>query len=961
MLRRSVRATMCVLFLWPAWCVRADLVGWWPFDGHLNDVVGTAHGTFNGGQPVYQRGKSKQAISFDGVDDYVNIPSPTNPSVYTIAAWVRPVRTSPAAIITRTDASGPTASWSHQLRINTAGQFHHYLWVGAARDVSGTTVIVPDTWYHVTIIAQNDGPMRLYVNGKEEGTSISTAGTLWGAGNRIHVGSNSGHGMGWFQGLLDDLRIYNEALADAQVQAIMKLEPIASDPIPEDHATDVPLDVLLSWTAGEYAAAHDMYLGTTFIDVNDATRANPGGVLVSQGQTATTYDPDGLLEFGQTYFWRIDEVNSPPDATIFKGEVWSFTAEPYAYSITNITATASSAKDGNGPENTVNGSGLNPQDQHSTDDAHMWLSTETPPHWIQYEFDQVYKVYELWVWNYNHGFEPFVGWGARDVTIEYSLDGETWTELEDVPEFARAPGQATYTPGTTVSFDGVFARFVKLTINRNWGALTPVGLSEVRFYYVPLQAREPVPADGATGVAVDTSLGWRPGREAGSHKVYFAADADAVAAGTVPAIDRTQRSYTPPPLDLWTTYFWRVDEVGETGTFEGNLWSFTTQEFLVVDDFESYDEDNRIYQVWVDGEINKTGAIVGYPDTTGRGTFGERAIVRSGTQSMPIFYDNTGKTTAEAQRTLDAQDWTARGVKSLSLFFRGTPENTGQLYVKINNTKIVYDGYPADVARPTWQVWNIDLSAVGGNLKNVTQLTIGVEGAGATGVLYIDDMRLYPRAPRYATPVNPGSEGLVASYAFDGNLNDGSGNGLHGVFTDGTPEWTAGRHGNAILFNGANGYVDLGNDERMNLTEAITVACWLRDDGFTVTWQAIFSKGLGWRLQRNGIQANLEWTCPPSPFLFSRTTLDDGEWHHVVGTFDSRRQAIYIDGVLDADRPVAGPMTPTAYRVLIGSIDTLTNRVWNGPIDDVRLYRRALSDGEILWLAEQTAPRHKPF
>jgi hypothetical protein len=145
-------------------------------------------------------------------------------------------------------------------------------------------------------------------------------------------------------------------------------------------------------------------------------------------------------------------------------------------------------------------------------------------------------------------------------------------------------------------------------------------------------------------------------------------------------------------MEFGTTYFWRVDEVGETGTFEGNLWSFTTQEFLVVDDFESYDDkDNRIYKVWIDGERTTPARPSATWNPPG-GTFGERTIVHGGRQSMPIFYDNAGKTTAEAQRTLDAQDWTARGIKSLSLYFHGAADNTGQLYVKINNTKVVYDG-----------------------------------------------------------------------------------------------------------------------------------------------------------------------------------------------------------------------------------------------------------------------------
>ena len=107
---------------------------------------------------------------------------------------------------------------------------------------------------------------------------------------------------------------------------------LAGDPDPANEATDVLRDVILSWTPGEFANTHDVYLGTFFDDVDDADRNDPRGVLASQGQIATTYDP-GRLDFGQTYYWRIDEVNAPPDSTIFKGEVWSFTVEPFSYPI----------------------------------------------------------------------------------------------------------------------------------------------------------------------------------------------------------------------------------------------------------------------------------------------------------------------------------------------------------------------------------------------------------------------------------------------------------------------------------------------------------------------------------------------------------------------------------------------------------------------------------------------------
>jgi regulation of enolase protein 1 (concanavalin A-like superfamily) len=418
--------------------------------------------------------------------------------------------------------------------------------------------------------------------------------------------------------------------------------------------------------------SHDVYFGTSFADVNTASRTNPKGVLASQGQTAATFDPPGAFAYGQTYYWRVDEVNAAPN-TIYKGTVWSFTAEPYAYPITGVTATASSAQAGMGPGNTIDGSGLDKSDLHGIDGSTMWLTTGAQPNWIQYQFDKVYKLFNLKVWNSNQLIESFIGFGAKKVTIEYSTDGTTWTALANVPEFARAPGVAGYAANTTVSFGGVMAKYVKLTINSNWGGMSTVtGLSEVRFSYVPVQAFAPQPATAATGVSVDASLSWRPGREAGSHKVFFGIDQAAVAGGTVAAKMVTGYSYIPSGLNFGTTYYWKVDEVN-TVTYPGDVWSFTTQEYAVVDDFESYDDkDNRIYDTWIDGLTNGlSGSQVGY----NAAPFAEQTIVHGGVQSMPLEYNNI-KTPfySEAQRTFDtAQSWTTNGADTLSLWFRGYP------------------------------------------------------------------------------------------------------------------------------------------------------------------------------------------------------------------------------------------------------------------------------------------------
>ena len=404
------------------------------------------------------------------------------------------------------------------------------------------------------------------------------------------------------------------------VPPVFQKRTLAAEPSPESGAVDVPQDVVLSWEAGELAGTHNVFFGATFTDVNDATTANPLGTEVSSGQSGTTFDPAGLLEFGQTYYWRVDEVNATPDKAVFKGNVWSFTVEPYVYPVENIIATASSAEEGAGPENTINGSGLNAGDQHSIQATDMWLTVvgAEQPAWIQYEFDGIYKLHEMEIWNYNVQFERVLGFGVKSVTVEYSSDGAEWTALGDY-ELAQGTSRSDYTPNTTIDLDGVVAKYVRMTIASNWGGMVmQFGLSEVRFVYKPVSPRTPAPADGQANVDLDVTLDWRGGREAAAREVYFSSDRAAVEAGTALADTVTESGYAVGGLDLGTIYYWKVNEVNEAASpsvWEGDIWSFSTKEFFLVDGFESYDdEDNRIYDTWIDGWVNETGSIVGYLD-----------------------------------------------------------------------------------------------------------------------------------------------------------------------------------------------------------------------------------------------------------------------------------------------------------------------------------------------------------
>jgi len=474
---------------------------------------------------------------------------------------------------------------------------------------------------------------------------------------------------------------------------------LASNPSPADGEQDAPRDVVLSWTPGIFADKHDVYFGTSLTDVNDATTTVDPSSVYRGRQDPDSYAVPETLAFSQTYYWRIDEVNAPPDSTIYKGGVWSFTAEPFASAIdgNDITATASSFQEGRDPENTINGSGLD-DDLHSAVEADMWLSSDTGPEpaWIQYDFDKVYKLYQMWVWNYNGPWEFLLGFGFRDVTIEHSTNGTDWTELVGVSEFDRAPGKKDYAHSTTVEFDGLAAKYIKITAHSNWSIYTQYGLSEVRFLYIPVRAREPNPANEEESVALDVVLGFRAGREATKHDVYFSDSRKAVANGAAyvgTVLDTSYDAGSLHSLELGKTYYWKINEVNDAEsptTWEGDLWSFDTLPYLVVDDVEDYnDYCNRIFYTWEDGWGHSGDPACGLAPYAGNGSgstvgnlkepYAERTIVHEGSQSMPMDYDNSASPyySQTAREWTVPQDWTIKGVKALSLWFRGHPAVVG--------------------------------------------------------------------------------------------------------------------------------------------------------------------------------------------------------------------------------------------------------------------------------------------
>lgn len=745
----------------------------------------------------------------------------------------------------------------------------------------------------------------------------------------------------------------------------------ATSPSPANGATDVPTDVMLSWTAGMFAATHDVYFGTSLDDVENASVADPRGVLVAQGQGTTSYDP-GPLELETTYYWRIDEVNAPPDSTVYKGEVWNFTTEPVAYPVQNVVATSNGISEADlGPEKTVDGSGLNAEDQHSVEGEDMWLAAGPADEslYIQFELDQVYKLHQMLVWNYNVRFEPVLGFGLKDVTVEYSTDGVDWMTLGDVT-LAQATAVATYTANSTVDLGGVAARYVRLTVVSGHGLMGQYGLSEVRFSYIPVQAREPQPEAGAVDIGPDAVLSWRAGREAVVHEVYLSTDEQAVIDGAALVDTISEPAFNADgSLELGKTYYWKVNETNEDqtpSTWEGQIWSFSTQPSIVVEDFEDYDDDidaaTTIFDTWVDGWVNNTGSVVGYMDAP----FAEQTIVHGGRQSMPLTYGTTSAAISEATRTFDEpQDWTQFGVKALTLWFYGDPANTaGQLYVAVDGTRVNYGGDAGNLLIKPWQFWYIDLAEfAGADLSSVRELTIGLEGG--SGFLLIDDITLSPLDRQSIVPTEPDAANLIGYFALDGNADDSAGT-QNGTVV-GSPTFGAGHTGQAIQLDGVADYVRVEGSYDLPTYSA---SLWFRVDGGTAErdilsiYDSNGDHGILLELRGEGTLRYLHRAplgTSGGTDIYSVATTDDGAWYHagIVKTADST--AMYINGELAGTADNTAEFGQPLQNVTMGVLkhDNLA-RYFPGAIDEVRLYDRALSHGEMAWLAGRTNPFDTP-
>ena len=568
------------------------------------------------------------------------------------------------------------SSDSQEFMLEVFGESGNIYWNSTGTDDWNLTNLPAGKWTHIAIVHDNaSGTTDIYANGAFQRTSNAT----WGADSTdapIRIGSSWGD-SNFFYGAVDEVYFFSSLLTADEVAAVMNGEykpegsasGLAKSPKPSNKKENVSIDVnKLSWKPGDYAleqnGTHNVFFGTDQNSVGNATVDNAEQLGVTLYE-ALAIDSNSIsisrLEYDKTYYWRVDEVNNPASTGSFKGKTWSFQTEPEGILLEskNIIGVEGSAPDttldNDDPNVTYDGTGLvidevNDIITHSNELTDMWggIGIDIGDVWLKYELDQIYKLHELEIWNFN-AVEPSNAFGGYEVEVSYSIDNETWQTLDEVQLLNKASGLDTYSDYDVVDMNGVIAKYVKLTFlsSHNGPDLSAGGISEIRFLIIPTRASKPSPANNATDVEFDTLLSWDSGRGADLHKIYIGSEKSAVKNGTTETTYETTEPNYPITVGLGQTYYWRVDEINDAEEYpvwDGQVWKFSTLQYIVIDDFESDEygdsDTNAVYVTWQDHYT--TGESDNYSNM-GR-EYGPpylQTIRRNGDYSAPMSYYNS--------------------------------------------------------------------------------------------------------------------------------------------------------------------------------------------------------------------------------------------------------------------------------------------------------------------------------
>ncbi|MBL7184918.1 MAG: hypothetical protein ISS70_01220 [Phycisphaerae bacterium] len=944
-----------------------NLVAWWKLDDDRSGIVVDSsgndhHGTLHG-DPQYVPGFDGDALELDGIGDFVQMDGYKGilgTSAFTITAWIR------------VSDNGQMVSWGNtgtsrrvefrvnggRLRVETSGG-----------NVQGDTNILDDQWHHVAVTVKanatlSSGDVTFYLDGQDD-TRVSTDADIFDMTANFDVQIGQMYDLSssrWFVGLIDDLRIYDKELTPEEIAKSMTGDPrLAWEPSPADGSIpNIDVATPVNWTPGDIAVRHDIFLGADEQAVMDAGISDATGIYRGR-RDANSYSVPEVLEFGQTYYWRIEEVEAD-ETRVHKGRVWSFTVADFIV----------------------------------IDDFETYDAVEN----------------QIWfAWHDGLGFgspdsPPFFAGNATGAVVGDETTG-SFTEETIVQAGSQAMPLAY--DNNKQGFQQYSQVEMTLDSRRNW---TAQGVKALSVWFRGHAASVGGFAEGPVGTYTMTSRGadiWGT-----SDEFHFAYKQLTGAGSIVAKVEGLRNSHDwakagvmiRDTLEANSVHAMMVVSPAQGVAFQrrttaGDVSIGTTEAGISAPQWVKLDRDlGGNVTAWYSDDGAVWTQLAGQPITMNSPMYVGLALTSHATDiTCEATFSNVEITGAVGPA------WAHQDIGILS----NDPE---PLYVALGGSTgapaVVFHEDPNAALINTWTEWNVDLTEfVGVNLSNVNTIAIGLGNRnnpqpGGSGKMYFDSIRLYrPRclaslvkpaadfnndcavddldleimaaewlkSDSAAATTAPDPRALVAHYRFDGNANDSSGNNYHGTAKGGAG-YVGGKLDQALHLDGFNDYVAIRDMSYAgtDLTE-VTVSAWIRTSSPADQHIASFDRNEYWRLQLAGEAGGpglLGWSVMTSSGQVdygSARRVDDGQWHHVAGVYDNGILTMYIDA--GAETSVFGGSTfgtgTTRFGfVAIGSEATEfdgrpnTTGYFNGDLDELRIYDRALTQAQIAYLADES-------
>jgi len=953
-----------------------NLVGWWKLDdvgsGAVIDFSGYGRDGTLVGDAHFVPGYDGDAVDLDGSGDYVTVDGwkgLMSTSDVTVTAWVN------------TTGNGTMVFWGR----NSGGRRVDFRLSGGrlriehgGGNLQGDTILNDGEWHHVALMIPAGATcsypdVKLYLDGEDDSRNTTDPDPPFRLADHadnvdVTIGRRVPQDDRHFPGVVDDVRIYDKLLTIEEIQLIMLRPDLlkAWGPSPANASTPDLLSAgTLSWSPGDNVAQHDVYVGTDAQAVAGADASDTTGIYRAR-QAGTSYTPLAL-EPTQTYYWRIDQYNT--DGSITKGYLWSLTVGNFVL-VDDFEAY----------------NDINPDEPGSNRIFLTWIGGDDDPA----NGSQV-----------GHNTAPFAGQaivnrGLQSMPLFYNNTGGIYSEAK-----------------------------MTLTSSRDWTQYGVKALTlSFRGYEPSVGSFTEDPAGTYTLAARGADIWNNTGLVAGYHDEFHFAYKQLTGAGSIVAkVESVSDKHN------WVKACVMIRDTLDPDSAHGMMCvtpvqGVAFQRRLVAGDTSTGTTVAGIAAPqWVKIERDIGGNVTA--------SYSDDGITWTevGTEAINMgqaVYIGLALTSHDIARTAQAvfsnvtitgqvgPVWANQDIGILS----NDPE---PMYVAVANSTgapaVVYQDDPAATQTGGWTEWNIDLKAFsdqGINLADIDSIAIGFGDrnnpvAGGAGKMYFDDIRLYlPRCvaslARPAVSLNedcvvdyldldlmvadwlkadatiataaPDATGLLLHYKFDGNADDSSGNGYHGIEMAG-PSYVAGKFDQALSLDGFDDYVAIRD---MNYASAghteVTVCAWIRTSDPGNQMIVSFDRNEYWRLQIAGeaggpglvgfevmTDTGQVDTGQAANWPGNTGRVDDGQWHHLAGTFDNGTLTIYIDG--NPQEPYFGGATFGSGNVRYGYVSmgseaTGTDGRMNplstvdGELDDVRIYSRALSQAEIAYLADDT-------